>query len=131
MGTEYKFTRIIKTNAPLFVVLEAVQDALLPLGGSIKINDEKGIITVEDGKIGILGDFLFDCKAKIILSEKDDDKFKLICTITKNPSSLFWLFLIGGFCPGLWALWGLNVFYLIVDLGKEYQKRLNNVEDHL
>ena len=131
MSTEYTFTHTIKTDAPMLVLMEAVQDSISPLGGSVTTNDEKGIITIENGKIGIFGDFMFDCYARINIRRRSEDKYSIKCRIRKEPNFVFWLILIVGLCTGLWPVWALNIYYLFIDLGKEYQKKLDNLDAHL
>jgi hypothetical protein len=131
MSTDYRFSYIIKTEAPKLVVMEAVQDALRPLGGVVRTNDDKGIISIVDGKIGIFGDFLFDCTVKINVIKKGDGKYKIKCMIEKSPNHIFWLILIAGLCTSFWPIWFFNFYYLFIDLGKEYQKKMEGVESFL
>jgi len=131
MSTDYTFTHTVRSDAPMLVMMEAVQDALSPLGGKVTTNDEKGIIDIKDGKIGIFGDFMFDSYAKLTIKKKEEGKYSIKCRVSKDPNFIFWLLLIIGFCTGLWMVWALNVYYLFIDLGKEYQKRLENIEAHL
>ncbi|MBN1390681.1 MAG: hypothetical protein JXA22_08585 [Candidatus Thermoplasmatota archaeon] len=131
MSTDYNFIRVVRTDAPQLVVMEAVRDAIGPLGGTLTTNDEKGIIKLVDGKIGIFGDFMFDCSARFVVKRKEEGKYTIDCSVRKDPNSIFWLILIGGLCAGLWPAWFLNIYYLFIDLGKEYQKKLENVDSYL
>ncbi|MGA1792854.1 MAG: hypothetical protein ACMUHM_02790 [Thermoplasmatota archaeon] len=131
MSTDYTFTHTVKSDAPMLVMMEAVQDALSPLGGTVTTNDEKGMINIENGKIGIFGDFMFETSARLIIKKKEEGKYSIKCRVSKDPNYIFWLLLIAGFCTGFWVIWGLNIYYLIIDMGKEYQKRLENLEAHL
>ncbi|MGA1866671.1 MAG: hypothetical protein ACMUFK_04305 [Thermoplasmatota archaeon] len=131
MSTDYNFTHSVNTDAPLIVLLEAVQDALSPLGGNVTTNDEKGILNIADGKMGIFGDFMFDCSATLFIKKKSEGRYDIKCSIRKSPNFIFWLMLIGGFCTGLWPVWVFNIYYLFIDLGKEYQKKLESLETHL
>jgi hypothetical protein len=41
------------------------------------------------------------------------------------------LILVGGLCSSFWVIWFFNFYYLFIDLGKEYQKKLDTVDTFL
>ena len=126
----YNISKMVTTNKDLKSVTEATVDALRPMGGSITANPENGNIRIINGKSGITGDFLFDANATINISKKADDKYIIDTQIEKRPNGIFWIILIVGFCF-LWPAWLANLYYLIIDLGKEYDVRLINVDRYL
>ena len=129
MSTNYTVSRTIRTERSLEEILEATEEVLTTLGGEISVNKDSGTISILNGKTGITGDFLFDCSAKVRVKKKAEGKYIIKCYVEKSPSTIFWLLLIGGLCF-LWYIWAGNIFYLFIDLGKEYQKKLDMIEAH-
>ncbi len=126
----YNISKPVTTNKDLKSVMEATVDALRPLGGSININSESGNIRIINGKSGITGDFLLNADATIQVSKKSDDKYIINAQIEKRPSGIFWILLVVGLCF-LWPVWLVNLYYLLIDLGKEYDVKLSNVDGYL
>ncbi|MCU0800024.1 MAG: hypothetical protein MUC62_10200 [Candidatus Thermoplasmatota archaeon] len=130
MSKAYFISRKIFSSDPYDIVFGKLERCLMELGGAFYADPASGTITVQDGKMGISGDFLFECRAQFKLERTSEGQYYLRGTVEKNPSTLFYLFLIGGLCV-MWPIWGLNVWYLVIDLGQEYQKKLMNFENML
>ncbi|MFW3146339.1 MAG: hypothetical protein ACMUIE_05960 [Thermoplasmatota archaeon] len=129
MSQTYNFSRVLLTDEPEEKVFTSVVDALRPLGGNMVPDRKKSRLYIENGKSGIMGEFMFKCEAHIKIRKGAENRFMVDGQITKDVDSLFWVFLIIGIF--FWPLLFVLVFYFISDLGAEYQKRLERVDQEL
>lgn len=128
MDTSYSISEQFRTDRSFDEVFELLERSLKNAGGSLTSDRSKGTISVIEGKAGILGDFLMEAEANFTLKEKDDGLFLLEGSLTKRPTAIFWVCLVGGICL-FWNLIGWAgiagvVIYFVADLGAEYKKRL-------
>ena len=111
------------------LIMRALEERLMIFGGEISRDPGNYRFIIEEGKEGVPGGFLMKLTVDVRLVRKGPIEYVVDCTVTKQPSVIFWCFLVPGLI--LYPLLIANGYYLTLEPEREYAKRLQNIQFEL
>jgi len=120
MGSKVLFTQV-NTSASIGEVVDALAQALAPLGGEIaKLNN---IIQINNGKEGVQFGFSGDFESQALVQEAAPNQYNITLNIRWKMNKLTIICLIVGFFV-LGILWIVPILYLFIDPTSAYNNCL-------